>query len=395
MTSDRRWIGVALAVHLVTAVVPVGRELAAARGSGDFASYYYATQAAQAGQDPYDVRALSERSRKDGSRRTVQPFYYPPAFLITQLWAPLFSLKVAQWGMLFFNEVALGASLLLLRRFGVGVPAIALMLATFTPISENLRMLQANFLTLALLLAGLAVPRLVALVGAAAMLKMSPALLLLDLARRRRWRDIVIVCAFAAALGVVSLLLVGAPFQQRFYLEILPGFLRGAYHGIELPIHFPGNHSIPDAFARIWPARHPSQLSLEARIGSRVFSAAMLGLWAWRAGRVDGPRAIGALLVLMTLMPTFTWEPHLVFLLLPLGLLLTGDNGGFPARGLFLYALIAYPLGWVHGALEDYKLLGEVLHTFKTTGALLLFVAMLYPRSRAISAIPSQIQGAP
>ena len=47
----------------------------------DFASFYYATQAASLDQNPYNPDLLNQLASQDGSRARVYPYFYPPPFL--------------------------------------------------------------------------------------------------------------------------------------------------------------------------------------------------------------------------------------------------------------------------------------------------------------------------
>ena len=54
----------------------------------DFNSYYYAVQVAKKGENPYKTKALTQTYRKDDGRSGgVQPFFYPPPYLLSMAWA--------------------------------------------------------------------------------------------------------------------------------------------------------------------------------------------------------------------------------------------------------------------------------------------------------------------
>lgn len=379
LSRPRLWLLLGLVGHLIFQVAPAVREMKATPSARDYASYYYAVQEAAHGGNPYDVGALGARSRADHTRRTVQPYFYPPPFLLTQVWALPLSLTSGYWLMFVLNELLLGGCLwLAVRAFAVPLPAVALVLSTFTPIPDNAWMGQANLVALLPALLGLSVasrrPWLGGfLVGAAAMFKMSPALFLLFWVLRREWRPLGAAILTALGLTLLSLPLVAPPWQLVFYQDVLPGFGRGDYHGLTVPISLPANHSVPDLFDRIWPGPTPTSMSERALAASRLVTGFLLAVWAWRF-RSPGrdAAAIGALTLLMTVLPAYTYEHHLVFLLLPVLV-----AAGLAPMALFLpiYFFLAWPLEWLRAAQKALPALDPLLRESKTiaeAGILLL-----------------------
>jgi len=377
--------------HLVFQLAPAVREVGETPSARDYASYHYAVQAAADGLDPYDVGDLGRLSRAEKTRRTVQPYFYPPPFLLTQLWSLPLTLTQGYWGSLLLNEALLAGCLAVaVRAFGVGMPAVALLLTTFSPIPDNAWMGQANLIALFPALLGLALARTRpwaggVLVGAAAMFKMSPALFLLWWALRREWRPVAAAVGTAVGLSLLTLPLVDLPTQVRFYTEVLPGFGRGDYHGLTVPISLPANHSVPDLFARLWPGPTPTSMSDRALLASRLVSLALLAGWAWRFWRpppgadaaAEAACALGALTVLMVVLPAYTYEHHLVFLLLPVGLLLG-------LRPLWLvvpaWFFLAWPLDWLRWT-QRFTGLDELLRESKFIAEALVFGLLLWGRS--------------
>lgn len=341
----------------------------------DFASYYYAVKVAAEGGDPYQTQALGRLARAEKTRNTVQPYFYPPPFLFTVAWALPLPLHRASYWMLALNELALAGCLWALRRwYGVALGALGLVLATYSPIPDNAWMGQANLIVLFPSLLGLAVagrrPVLGGvLVGAAAMFKMSPALFLLYWVLRGNIRAVLAAGATAVGLTVLSLPLVDWDTQVRFYTEVLPGFARGDYHDLTVALALPANHSVPDLFNRAWPGDTPTSMSAAAITWSRAANLALLGAWGvvfWRrcpreaGGRPDA-YALGALTLLMTIAPAYTYEHHLVFLLLPVTVLATAAFTRAPnatrrryAAGITLFVILwfflAWPLDWLNVA---------------------------------------------
>ncbi len=386
-TRARLWLLFGLIGHAVLQLGPAIREVAETPSARDYASYYYAAVVAADGGDPYDVKALGKASRKDGTRRTVQPYFYPPPFLLTQVWALPLSLVQGYWASLVLNEALLAGSLwVCVSAFGVGMPAVALLLCTFTPIPDNAWMGQANLIALFPALLGLAIARKRpwlggVLVGAAAMFKMSPALFLLYWAVRREWRPVLAAIATAIGLSVLTLPLVHFPYQLSFYRDVLPGFGTGDYHGLTVPISLPANHSVPDLYARLWPGPTPTSMSNTALLASRCSALLLLGAWVWRFRRPGNEAAaLGALTILMTVLPAYTYEHHLVFLLLPVGLAL----GTLPLWAFVpAYFFLAWPLDWLRAVQQAAPAIGDLLRESKTLAEAGFLLAMFTARSSA------------
>lgn len=391
-------LAIGVAAHLYLQLAPAWDKVSGAGGGRDFASYYYAVQAAAGGGDPYDTAALDRLARDDRTRRAVNPFFYPPPFLLAVAWALPLSLKTASLVMLALNEALLATGLWILRRsFGVPLWAIALVLATFTPIPDNAWMGQANLLALVPALAGLALATRRplgggVLVGIAAMMKMSPALFLLYWAIRREWRPIAAAVATAVGLSLLTLPLVGPDAQIRFYTEILPGFPSGDYHGLTVPISLPANHSIPDVFDRLWSAPSKFRLADAARHASLAATAGMLALWAWVFRRRGSEAAaIGALTVVMVITPVYTYEHHLVFLL-PAVLVTAGLVSGGRSPAFFVaYFFLAWPLGWLRWTQRQVPFLDDVLRESKFLAEIAFFLLCLAAgrRRRATAVAPA------
>ncbi len=305
-------------------------------GANDYASYHYAAVVASSGGDPYDVRALSAAARADGTRQGVHPYFYPPPFLLAFAPRAATPLHAGYLSWFVVDEIAalgLGAVLAALAwRFGAVVAGLALTVTlAMTAIPNNHVMGQVNLPVLLLAVAGFAWAergreRLGgALLGAAAMAKMAPALFVGLWLLQRRWRPFAWACGTAIVLGVLSLAVVGVDAQAHFYGEVLPGFSRGDYNGLSVGIDLPGNHSLPDAFDRAWPPGPSPHLALSptATSASRLSGALLLAVTAWwvgvwRGGRVDAlaqANRFGAVAALTLLLPVITYEHHLVSLL--------------------------------------------------------------------------------
>ncbi len=356
--------------HAIFQARPAWEKVSAGGGGRDFASYYYAAQVALEGGDPYDTPALSAAAVADHTRRSVHPFFYPPPFLFSVAWVGPVSLQAAYKLWFFVNEALLLLSLAVgIAAFRVPTWAAALLLWTWSPIPDNAWMGQANLLALVPALVGLALADRRpwvggTLVGLAAMLKMSPALFLGWWLIRGNWRSVLAASSTAVLLSVAALPWVGWDATRRFYLEILPGFSKGDYHGLKVPISLEANHSIPDLYHRLFPG--PGAFLSEAAQGASTATLLLcLALWGWRARRAEHPAAIlGALTVLMVATPVYTYEHHLVFLVVAVGSAagLVAEAGklrwarGERGRVVALWAVLgcawfflAWPLPWLRG----------------------------------------------
>ena len=379
----------ALSMHLLTVAAPawvsVGVKDSNAR---DFASFYYAAQVAEEGGDPYDRQALNKASRSDGARKGVHPFFYPPPFVAAMSWVTSFDLMTAYRIWFWFDELALlAAALVLWRWWGrldpmVG-PLIVVCLAVLSAAPNNHIMGQMNAPALALALAGLwqdeeERPWLAGLcLGLACMWKMSPALLVAWCLLRGRWRTVAASCLTAVLVSAMSVPWVSLELQQRFYLEVLPGFGSGDYNGLAVSIGLFGNHSIPNLWHQAYPGTDGGGLSEMARWGATWTNALMVvALGAWFAGRDREAHAracqVGAVCVAMLLIPVYTYEHHLLWALPAVVAsavaLMRGRLGALWLLPLALaYALWAYPLAslkevwlawdalWVRGLVQEAK----------------------------------------
>jgi alpha-1,2-mannosyltransferase len=379
-----------IVAHLAFGLRPAWEKVTSAPSARDFASYYYAVQVAADGGDPYETSALDRAARADHTRKGVHPYFYPPPFLLAMTWALPLPLSSAYLGMLLLNELLLlGVVTVCIRSFNVAPWAAGLLLAAYSPIPDNAWMGQANLLALFPMLLGLAVAgkRPVAggvLVGMAGMLKMSPALFLVYWVIQGRWRPVLAAMATAVGLSLLTLPLVGLDAQLRFYTEVLPGFPKGDYHGLTVPITLPANHSIPDLLNAVWPGPTRFRLSETAQAVGTAITLAMLAVWAYRfrgpPARDPDPGAVAALTVLMVITPVYTYEHHLVFLLPAVGVVLTRRAG--PVVWLAA-AMLACPLDWVRAAQSALPWASAFIKEGKFVAELVVFWAALRGSTRA------------
>ena len=360
----------------------------------DFASYYYADAALDAGKDPYVTRHLRAEARKDAVFRGIHPFFYPPPFALFIDGLSALDVRTAYQWWFWMDALATLAVALALgwwwRRLGLRVSVlVALSLAALSAIPNNHVMGQANMSVLLLVLLGLwsdsvgRSPLAGILVGTACMLKMSPALFVAWWLLRGRLTSASWAVGTAVGLTLASLWSVPAEIQWRFYTEVLPTFGTGAYNGLTVGIDLFGNHSIPDLYNAIWPAQSNRVLSPMARVLSSGTALVLcLGtLTLLRRAPVDAWAAagqVGALFACMLLVPVYTYEHHLVFAI-PSAVVAGGAalHGRLSARWLLPVALAwcawCVPLPWLRASAAELSLPMSLLVEECKWAALVLF----------------------
>jgi len=375
-------------LHAWVMTGPVWDRVKRSGHGSDFASYYYAVQVAAQGveyrnkavgsavftRDPYETAALSAQARNDKTRKGVHPFFYPPPYLLTMAWALPLELAEAYRAWFWCNGLFLFLGLLALWKWnrGPGVAAgLGLVLASYTPIWDTYWMGQANIVLVALVAWGLYLVesskgglRSVgggALMGLACMMKMSPGLLVAWWLVRRRWIAFGSACGCALLVSVASLPLVDAQTQWRFYTEVLPSFSSGDYNGLTVPITMYGNHSVTNLLVQGLGSAQAGGMSPVVRVLSSLLNLGLLAgaLWGLRSVSGDAVRvsaAAGALVVLMLLVPAYTYEHHMALMVIPLVAL----AAGLQARRL--------SVAWGLGLLASYGVLAWQLQSVKRFG---------------------------
>jgi hypothetical protein len=295
-------------------------------------------------------------------------------------WSPEFSLAVSAKLWFWLNQVLLLLCLSVFRAwFRAPWAVLGILLLTFTPITDSAKMGQANLLVLLTAVTGLWL-RSGALVGVAAMSKMSPAIYLFAWLARQKYRPILSSIFVAIGSSLLALLFIDFDTQRRFYEEVLPGFSTGQYHGLKVRIGLPANHSIPDLLNQYWPGPTKYALAPMAATTSKIISGTLLVVLMWCARQpTDGLGAaglFGAFTVLMLVTPVYAYEHHLVMALFPAAVVWTALFDGRLGRwgwclGLPAYFFTAWPLFWLrplqkvfpdmHWLLQESKFFGLIM----------------------------------
>lgn len=388
-------VAAAIGWHSLSVVYPAWSEAQLEEGGNDFGSYYYATRVAFLDGDPWSKSALNRLSRVENEGRGVHPFLYPPPFLLINSWIGGFSLHLGYRIWFWFDEALAVVTAGLLwasqRRISpVAGPAVAVGFALLTALPNNHVMGQANLLPLAFVLAGFWAededrPFLAGLlVGTAAMLKMSPALLVFLWLFQRNWRAVGGAAAAVTGLTLATLPLVDAGHQLRFYTQVLPTFSSGAYNGLIIPIDLFGNHSVPNLVNHWFPGDDNGMSPVGGALsGALAVGFLALILWTHRSPSDDPLErslARSAVAVLGLMVPVYTYEHHLVFALPALVALFLAVERGRLTAGPAAVVGVAATLLWCDlDTVRDAwtaqygTFMGDLLGEVKTAGLLLLF----------------------
>lgn len=352
-----------------------------ARDGRDYASFHYAARVWSDGGDPYERAALTQAARDDGRGGTVYPFFYPPPALPMFGWTLPLSLVWGHRLMAVMNLGALvGLGLLLARWLRAPLWLPLLLLACSSGAVETARLGQVNGVIA--LLVGLGASRgRAAPVAAAALLKMSPAVLLIRFAAARRWRELLVGLGLGAGGLAAALMVVDLALVRRFFLEVLPGLSDGGWNGLGVPLSFRANHSLPGLLNGLFPGPDEATLSATARTlggGASLVGIAGLG-WLGRVERDPLGEALlwGAFSALIVVTPVYAWEHHHVLLLLPMvavGVALL--RGRLPRWGWLVFwlcwAIWSWRLPWWRAAWRSLAPLRPLIEESKLLLPLLL-----------------------
>ena len=323
------------------------------KGARDYATYHYALKTSWEGDNPYRTKNLNKRAQKEGFRRTVHPYFYPPPSLLPVIWTKPLSLMSGYRIFFWLNQFLFILTLYNIWRWlRTPVWFLGLLAVSFTPVADTLKMGQANIFILWLLSIVLSRSSGGAL-ALAAMTKMAPALLFFQWCCQKKWMAIRNCLFGILGLSTIACSLISIEDQWFFYTVVLPQFSSGAYHGLSIPINLPANHSIPDLYNQLWPGESQHKLSVTASFVTSVTNGLLLAIvlicsFLWK--NKSSQRFLqGGMICLMLIFPVYCYEHHLALLVLPFVILwdeLRRQKYPYIATALFfvMYALAAWPL---------------------------------------------------
>ncbi|MBM76074.1 MAG: hypothetical protein CMK59_11790 [Proteobacteria bacterium] len=379
-----------LFVYAVYVALPGWNAVKNTKHGRDFASYYYAYKVASDGASPYEIKELNKRSKKDKTRSSVHPFFYPPPALLLFVWTDSLTLLEASRIFFWLNQFILFICIWMLKRWlHISYAILIFVLTTFTPLADSIKMGQVNIWVLCLLIGALCFRSGVSL-AAAGLIKMSPIYIMLHWGAQKYWKMVFKTILSACVFTCLVLPLIGLELQIDFYTKVLPTFMDGSYHGLKVPIGIPANHSIPDLFNQFSPGtKH--QLSSQAQQLSSATSLLLLTMLlalSLRWTRHSDKYLVGAFVILMLVTPTYTYEHHLAFVLIPIAMFLAADREDILKpyeKGVLCcaYFFIAWPLWLLRKTQKLVPDLEWVLQESKFLGLLVFFVYLLIAAHRA------------
>ena len=291
------------------------------RSGRDYASYHYAVKATSLQKSPYTTDNLNALSKVEGTRKSVHPFFYPPPAILSVVWTLPLSLKSGYVAFFWFNQFCLLGTLWILRQWRkVEWSTLFAGSLLLWPVLDTMKMGQINLFVGLMIVLALRY-RSGSALAVAAMTKMSPALIFFAWLSRKEWRLVGVCALMCVVLSVMVLPWVPLLEQWRFYTEVLPQFSSGAYHGLQIPINIPANHSIPDLYNQWFPGETKTILSSTAkRLSSITSSFIFVSMMFWlRKLTNEEARLFGilALVPLMLITPVYCYEHHLALLIVP------------------------------------------------------------------------------
>jgi alpha-1,2-mannosyltransferase len=175
--------------------------------------------------------------------------------------------------------------------------------------------------------------------GLAAVLKVSPVILLVYLVMRGRRRVVIPAVVTAVACFALSAVVGRAGDLITWIRDVSPQVSKGTISGY--------NQSMVGAFARL--TTHADDLS--ARIGPGswylvayvIWAVALVGLWRARRGRMLDPLELGVLVLVILLAGPLSWDHYFVWAVLPI--VLMADPTRWHGRAPLETAALAVGLG--------------------------------------------------
>ena len=365
----------------------------------DFATFFSAALAFRDHGNPYELQAL-QRTGQDDFSGWIGGYLYPPPFAAVVI-RPLAALPfpVARRLWVIIETLAYLAALVLLAAIVFGtIDRRSLLLTgliglTWAPFQLDLRLGSVSGVLLLLLASALwflrkqQEGRAGMLLGLAALLKISPALVIGLLALRGHGR--LALAAFLAAAAAVFLSLPATGWQawSDFFTQVIPQLSSGNFSWFT-------NQSLDALFWRLFmvtpdttPWLHSTWLYRFLSIGTSVVVVATVAWWAWRGRRTSRPASDATLwlsclgLLAALLAARVTWEYMTVlaipcFLLWLQRLLTTHATRHQWIVFAAAWSLCAAPFPYSKEPLREG--LGLLLMSPRLYGMLLAFVAILH-----------------
>jgi alpha-1,2-mannosyltransferase len=345
--------------------------------SVDFPTYYHAARIAFVeGKTPYGFSAFDAASTSMG--RKVHPYLYPPTALLP-FW-PLARLPLLQARVIFLiasHLCLLGTIWLMLTRLltlpsdtrlrevTIGLCLVYLLL--FDPVLATFGLGQINLIALffiCLTLAGLKRERAGWRIGLplaiAILLKTYPALLLLLLLVRRKYRAIAFTGVFFAAFTLISTVMLPGGIWASWANRIVP---LGGYANNEIAAAAPWNQNINGFLTRLLVPNPFTQAPLPypflARPVITAVACVVIGLTvfaSWRLSRrrdyaSSGDHEMAAFVLMIFLVAPLSWDHHLVYILpaavIAIASLVSGTvSGTVNAKAAVAILLALFLMAW-------------------------------------------------
>jgi len=302
----------------------------------DFGSFYSACKAAELRGDIYDVDYLNDLARESGIPGHVYPYLYPPFFAFVAAPFCVFSPTSARilWTL---GSVILLSLSMTISVFMVGsvmnrhegdplyrarllrcLIVFSILLLWILPFRNNFRIGQVNILVLTFIVLSLYAYSKKADIASgvflsfAAVMKVTPVILLLYFIARRRYRAVLSCCACVLVLAAATLPLGAFDSWHRFF-----GFLPSMSYGAVIPgLFHPGaypNFSIAGFFSRLFMDN-----SVAVTIASVSVIICLILILVFYVYRARNEMAAGLLLmsflVLMIISAPLAYLHHVIYI---------------------------------------------------------------------------------
>lgn len=291
---------------------------------GDFGVYYVAGLMLRRGEDIYDWNLMHNVAQQELGADIGRSlgFWYPPPLAIAMAPMSLLPYRLAYRLWVLGEQVCLFTSLVLLARTSKalgkwGLPLLVAVAANMWPVYLAIMIGQVNMLILLVLCLALYLARenrfmaAGVVLGLGAMIKLSPALLVVFFLLQRRWRVATGAFLSVAALTVASVLIAGPQSIGSFFQASLG-------QAIPSQVDWQGNLSAAALIGRFLPPANYPLASAGVRWGLTSILLVALAALSLKQLATSGVRfslLYGLWLAAMLLVSPITREDHLVWLI--------------------------------------------------------------------------------